>query len=415
MRDLRAFWIAFPACLAACGGVEATPTPDGAAVDASTVPDATVAGDVTVRMPGPPADAVAIFLDPAGVTVDVVPLAPSGVATRALLPGSSVSVVAASTNYVYHFTGVQPGDELPLYGGGVDPTMLAVSIAVPTTPGTDVYRVLTPCGSADSATSPVGVTLYDCGDTTDVFVIADGATDKTVFKPAVPVAASMTVTGLYQPLSPLTVDVTNVPASATYLDVYGATYTAGGQFYMGFGYGDSFAPPSPTASIETEVPTVDDLWIQGTVYTDSALGQQSLVYREPADTQAVFDLSELTSPYMRNVAYDLDQSAVVWTSVGDGSPPVLAEAEYYVNAGDGSTYVQLIGPVTSPGRLDVPVLPAPYDIYNVAPGHTVNYSFAFTLLTDAASADEIRQRYFGSYVPHPREGRARMAFGTPAP
>ena len=34
----------------------------------------------------------------------------------------------------------------------------------------------------------------------------------------------------------------------------------------------------------------------------------------------------------------------------------------------------------------MPVLPAPYDVVNVAPTHVVTYSYAFTVLTDDATA-----------------------------
>ena len=93
MRDLRSICFAVPALLAGCGGVEATPA-DANLVDAAPLPpDAVVAGDVTLTVADPYDDAVAVFLDAAGVTVDVVPLAPSGVATRSMLPGGSVGLV----------------------------------------------------------------------------------------------------------------------------------------------------------------------------------------------------------------------------------------------------------------------------------------------------------------------------------
>lgn len=409
MRDLRSIWLAVPTLLAGCGGVEAA-GPDAVVVDATPLPpDAIQAGDITLTTYDPPADAVAIFLDAAGVTVDVVPLSPSGVATRSMLPGGSVSMVSLTDNYAYHYTQVQPGDDLRIFSASTVTSMLSVQVTVPTTPGTTQYTVRTPCGWDSAAASPVPVTLYNCEDTTDVFVIADGATDKTIYKPGVTVAASMTVAAAYQALSPLTVNVTNVPAGTTYLDAYGAVYAPGGRFYLGFSYGDSFNAPAAAVAVEADVPTIDGLWTGGAIYTNTDLGQQSLTYREPTATQLVVDLEELPSPFMRNVTYDLDGSAVVWTSAGAGDAPQLAMAEFVV---DGA-YISTFGPVTGTGRLDVPVLPAPYDVVNVAPTHVVTYSYAFTVLTDDATADAMRQRYYATFDPTPPEGRARLAYGVP--
>ena len=75
-----------------------------------------------------------------------------------------------------------------------------------------------------------------------------------------------------------------------------------------------------------------------------AIAKLRCPFPAPADTQAVFDLSELTSPYMRNVAYDLDQSAVVWTSVDPidaGAYDVRAQIEG--GAGTAAVYRNAFG------------------------------------------------------------------------
>jgi hypothetical protein len=393
----------------ACGGVATSP--DASPSDAPPgPPDAIVAGDVTVNAQQLGAGAIAYFFDPDGSVVDEVSLPPSGLATRALLPGGAVSVVDEANGNAYHFTGVQPGEELRVNSPSMFETQLDVTFTVPSLVGATDYYVRTPCGSGVSNTTTVAVTLYDCGDTTDVVVVAAADPERTIFKAAVEVEAAMTISAAYKPKVPGSVEVTGVPAAIDTLEIYTASTTLAGQLYVTSGlYG--YADPAEGALTATGMlPDVPDLWQVGSVYSTSDLGSQAVQFRSQGADLA-FVLSEQRSPHMRNVAIDGAEPALIWTSVGQGAEPNLAIAQYSVDDGVSTFYHYLVGAPEEPGHLGIPSLPAPYEAWNPTPTSGGELFYARTVATDAVGASEIRQRYFQTYDNTPADGVAVVAYG----
>lgn len=397
----------------ACGGVAASP--DASPTDAEPAPpDAIAAGDVTVNAQQLGAGAIAYFFDPDGSVVDDVTLPVSGIVTRAILPGGSVSVVDEANGNAYHYTGVQPGEELRINSASTFDTQLDVTFTVPALVGATGYYVRTPCGSAFSDDTTVQVTLYECDATTDVVVVAQADPPRTIYKADVEVEASMTISAAYKPQLPGTIEVTGVPAAIDTLEVYSSAYALAGQLYVTGGlYG--FADPVDSEVTATgTLPDIPDLWQVGALYSTSALGSQAVQFRAEGYDLA-FALSDRRSPHMTNVAIDAAEPALVWTSVGQGAEPNLALAQYYVSDGVTTYYHYLVGAPEEPGHLGMPSLPAPYEAWNPTPSGDGEVFYAQTIATDPASASTIRQRYWQTYDSTPPDGVAVVSYGELAP
>lgn len=397
----------------ACGGVATTP--DAAPIDAEPgPPDAVQPGDVTVNAQQLSPGAIVYFFDPDGSVVDDVALPPSGLVTRAVLPGGAVSVVDVDGGNVFHFTGVVPGEELRINSSSTFETQLDVTFTVPSLVGATGYYVRTPCGSSYSASTMVDVTLYECGDTTDVVVVAMADPPRTIFKAAVEVEANMTISAAYKPQLAGTIDVTEVPAAISTLEAYTAAYTLGGQLYVTGGlYG--FEDPVDDALTATgTLPDVPDLWQAGAIYSTSDLGSQAVQFRRQG-YDLDFALADLRSPHMKSTTLDTSEPAMVWTSVGQGDDPTLALAQFYVATDLATYYHYIVGAPESPGHLGIPTLPAPYDDWNPAPAADSELFFARTLVTDAAGASDIRQGFFRTFDSTPTDGVAVVSYGELAP
>ena len=347
---MRAF-----ALLAACAGCYG---------DVPSAPDARMAPDpgpalVTVRyvapQPAPPARVLFQQRDSSialATTTDG-----SGVARAPLRPDGFVTVIDATREAMFTYTGVQPGDTLVIG----DPSTLRtevtrVQLTVPPA-ATTLYGYELGCG-ATSATSPTAlVEGFNCGDELTALVFDDA--DNFVVRTGVARSAddlAILVPGPYQPIGTVDIALANVSSaiSVSYALAFGRVDARGTA---------QLAETATTLRFAGPVAT-------GLVAKTQLIFDTSLVVLdwEPTAPLLSFDVAQLApAPQLAPARWRPEASAVRWE---DGSGPrpnyllALLQVGPLDESGGPSLAWFVAGPRGAGDELALPVLPglSPSDV-----------------------------------------------------
>ncbi|HEX7839877.1 MAG TPA: hypothetical protein VF469_20515 [Kofleriaceae bacterium] len=395
---MHRFSIAVCLALVACGGgddqnghlADAPLLIDGPNPDAPVQPAPPVT--LTITSNGMPVPGVTVYFVNADDSLAAAAQTDAaGTASARIADGGSVTavnpfpapVVAAAVRNgddLRTFVGVKPGDHLVLTGAlpSVSFTLNAKAVS-----GAAEYLVLTSCGSASipvatgssgSGPDPTGsVTLFGCGGTADMLVIArnsDFVPMSALYHAGAPLTEGGTVdlTGdAYQPVADLGLGYTNVSPNTGSVSLAYALGTGRGVFAPLFN--DSAGPVGGTAMFAEQAPSFAGAI--GVIDTSLRLNSEHHVIDwAPYTASYMLDLTSLLLPDMiATPSFNPTTQRVSWTEDVVGAAPDLTTAALRVTreVPFRSWHWELAAPYT-PGEIKLPRLPT--DVFDWTP--TIN-------------------------------------------
>lgn len=320
-------------------GDDSQVTPD-APIDAPTTGTVTV----TIRDEGAPVEGIDVFFqNPDGSLAGKVPTNASGVASTTMDTGGSVTVLnpfqpatpafGRPPNTLKTWLGVKPGDQLVIDEGGSDSSVTMI-VTLPANSSVSYAELYATCGNDYIEGTEDIVSLYGCGATTDLVVIAYDEAEAPLgyfYKPGVTL-----------------VDEGELDLSAeTYAAVPDATYTLSGfpaeitDVYADNGLLTSLGQLVET-SFDTELtaggatvmeprplvtPTTSVLELE--LDPPQQLGYHMLVSWQPTAATQTFDATgKLLPTFTAGPTYDAATRQVSWTMAGTGQPDFVQFAFY---------------------------------------------------------------------------------------
>lgn len=355
--------------VAACNPVVAH-TPDGKTADSS--PDAPTFGMVTVKVYDPNNTGAVVvgvpvvFVEADGTLVGHPVTASDGTASANVHVNASATVVITTqgSTQMQTLTGLQPGDNIILGPTTGTPTQLAgFSVSFPTYPGAVSYDVYGPCGSTNTTTSPIALSMQsDCKlDTMDITVVAKSMSASPLAyttKTGVMYVANGTtaITGSYSGLSPFSASYTDMNAVIT-----NASLTRAMPDGFGYSGGTSGTPANGTLSLMTSGPA----GAKATVSTSfSKTGSSQLVQQEIDGNAQTYgmDVGMTLLPWVGSPTLDLTTGKVTvpidMTGTTTDAPDLyFAQIAYSRTVGTTTTNFAWLTFAANAGDFTLPALP----------------------------------------------------------
>ncbi|HPH65592.1 MAG TPA: hypothetical protein PLF40_07605 [Kofleriaceae bacterium] len=392
----------------ACGSI-VKQDPDAAPTDAcQTCIDAPTTGVVKVTVVNrgaivPNADVV--FQNADDTVVAVAKSGPDGTAQATMRTGGSVTVVMpliapATSQTVYTFLAVEPGDQLATDRVTVTTTKVSRVFNLPTVVGATSYDVRTECGNALGNATPSVTIMVDTGCTmSNIYVTARGPTPRSFFAPNVTIPAGVldltnrTFTNSVQ----LAATLTNTPAVVT--SAQSSAQLVVGKLEMTAPDGTALTYPLPLSPLTTGLLKVADIanadaFILTSIRRSS--GASQLFFERTANAAFTFDVGQNQLPWLLAApAVDLNANTILWTESNEGSAETTFASFRIARPAPGVNFThEMISPHTV-GKLVIPRLPAPLDTFNVTATDTPT-SLNVQLATFPGGYDAIRATAFSA-------------------
>ncbi len=363
------------------GGSDAGPGSDaGGSVDANqtpvTVTVLTLTGDGT-----PDATAKVVFQDPDGNVVADVTVDPQGHTQSPLPRGGSVTAIRTSTDAsgnptaeVSTITEVAPGDALtfgltasPGVSQGGQTTMTA---SFPLVSGATLYKFSTPCGTVNTASSPVTLSFRDsCHGATFDLLGATNAGGVPMYVRLASVAyqagGSFSIPTAFSAMPNFTVNASNVPAEVSSMSVTRASL-ADNLSVSSINVVVPGDPPAGNVSVNIPFPSGFGTRSELAVIMarpDAEATQEVQLHTATLGTSADVDVSKQPLPWITNLAQTA--TGATWTQVapGDGTgAALLVWTGQWMASGKPVTVTRnLVQPVSTTAiSMTLPRLPASY-------------------------------------------------------
>ncbi len=345
--------------LGACGDDGARELPDAPMLDGGDVVDAPPGGIVTVTAWSGNAsrdmDAIVLFQTASGALVSRANTDANGVAMGEVPAGGMVTVVQDST--ITTIVQVAGGDEIAV-GNNVVTAAGTATVTVPTPPGgTTSHQVITPCGSGNSTSTTISLSLSTtCPQPATIVGVALAGTTPQAFlveSAMITGGGSATLTGTWAAPAQFGATFENLPAIVTRAVVYASSRVGTTTLYA--------APtelPAPSGGTTTGTLAVPPAFGDGTdlryfVGPSFDVYQQGVESVSGARTSHTFDGSHLL-PWIETKA--VSGNGVSWTqSSGDAYDGAIVTIEFQYK---GSTRLEWRVIVPSSAReVVLPMLP----------------------------------------------------------
>jgi len=402
-------------CLIACGDDSVRHTPDATSHDgpaADSAPDAPPEPvTLTASIGGVPAGGVKVyFLDADSSVVLATATDSTGTASAVMAAGGSVTAIdpyggSATNHEVYTFEAVKPGDHLVL-NGPTETAGITMTVTAPVdgTAGIVAYEVQTPCGgttltSPGSGASPTGqLTLYGCGTTSDLMIVArDDAFQIAdyiyVHDAAITDAGTLDLSQMtYTAAGARTFSLTNIPTGFTPQGVTDGVLAANGVYVQSSGNlpADGSATPVATVPMGTH-------WSQITIGGAAGYGQHYLFDWGPWADAFTTDVGARVMPDLTAFpTFDPSLHAVLLTEATGGATPDFVYASLFADrtSANLSWSWTVAGPHAT--TLVLPTLPT--DVFDANIGSTDSYGINTIVLAKAPGGyDAVRPGILASY------------------
>ncbi len=346
-----------------------------------------------------------VFQNADDTVVAVAKSAADGTAQATMNVGGSVTVVVplvapATTQTVYTFLAVKPGDELVTDRVTVTPTKVSRVFNLPSVVGATSYDVRTECGNALGNANPSVTIMLDTGCTmSNIYATARGPTPRSFLAANVTIPAGvLDLTGrTFSNSVQLAATLTNTPAVVT--TAQSSAQLIVGKLEMSAPDAAALTYPMPLAPLTTgllkvaDVPTADAL-ILTSIRRSS--GASQVFFERTANAAFTFDVGQNQLPWiLSSPAVDLNANTILWTESAEGNSETTFASFRIARAAPGLNFThQFIAPHTV-GKLVVPRLPAPVDGFNVTATDAPT-SLTVQLATFPGGYDAIRPNAFSS-------------------
>lgn len=364
--------------------------------DAPVTPDTPPAVvKLTVIERGAPVANVPVYFQNADSSlVLMAPTDGSGVASATMNAGGFVTAInpfqlgraGVSSNAVYTFAGVEPGDELRLDDGESTPTSVTVNLMIPTAANASGYQLYSSCARFPQNVPATGgpMTLDACG-TGDLLVDAldaSGNTTATLLATNVTIAdqATIDLTGeafvpaadrsfRYTGFEPGPTEVFTTPYAASARGLLHEAFANIG-FEGGMG-GRPLKVPAANALLATVVQSR---------FSEVQFGQHTVIDWSPsAATEWVLDGTNLLLPVISDLtSFDIATSTMAWAEAAGGQAPDASIVRIDFGRG-GATFWDWHAVAPHAGTsLKLPTLPGDAAVWNPIADDAV---FPDTLMT----------------------------------
>jgi hypothetical protein len=378
----------------ACGDDGAVPVDagdDGQVTDDAPIDAPPTTGQVTVTINDDGAGVEGIdvyFQNPDGSLVAKVATSASGVASATVDTGAWVTVVdpysssgplptvGAPSHTVKTWAGVEPGDRLVMErSNGEEVPAATVTVTVPAINNLDNAEVYSTCGEDLVIGESDTITLWGCGGTADMIVIAYDGEDQPLgyfYKAGVAITDGGTVnlsTETYAAVPDATFTFSNFPAEFSGLNwENGLVSSRGGLFSLEGGVELSAGGATVEVERPLATPTMSFLTMQ---HANAQAFHVQFSWQATAATHPFDATNKVLPSYTAAPTYDAATREVSWTSTGSNQPDATI-LELYASRDALSWSWEVVAPYDGT-EVTLPALPT--DIAQYVPLATDNVGF----------------------------------------